>query len=120
MNPAILPELERLLPERGYFVEVGAYDGESHSLTCALADKGWSGEYFEPVPEYYERCKKRHEQNDVGVHNLAIGDGSEITLNVNGELTSSKSYVAEVFANAGWTVDEHLLEHFQFVVAHNE
>src|SRR5262245_29035772 len=39
-----------LSPHTGYFVEVGAFDGESFSNTSFLADQGWSGLYVEPVP----------------------------------------------------------------------
>jgi len=58
----------------GVFVEVGAHDGYSFSLTWGLAEAGWKGIYFEPVKELYERCVKRHEKNSVKVLNLAIGN----------------------------------------------
>jgi FkbM family methyltransferase len=60
-------------PSKGFFVEVGAYDGEFISNTSFLADIGWNGLYIEPVYEYYLKCLKRHEPNDVTVANVAIG-----------------------------------------------
>jgi FkbM family methyltransferase len=60
-------------PSKGYFVEVGAYDGDFVSNTSFLADIGWNGLYIEPVYEYYLKCLKRHESNDVTVANVAIG-----------------------------------------------
>jgi FkbM family methyltransferase len=60
-------------PSMGFFVEVGAYDGEFVSNTSFLADAGWKGLYIEPVSEYYHKCLKRHESNDVTVANVAIG-----------------------------------------------
>lgn len=60
-------------PSKGYFVEVGAYDGEFVSNTSFLADHGWNGLYIEPIYEFYEKCLKRHEDNDVIVANVAIG-----------------------------------------------
>lgn len=57
----------------GFFVEVGASDGESYSNTCGLADKGWSGIYVEPVRELAAKCGKRHEDNDVVVMEAAAG-----------------------------------------------
>lgn len=60
-------------PSKGFFVEVGAYDGEFVSNTSFLADIGWNGLYIEPVYEYYLKCLKRHEPNDVTVANVAIG-----------------------------------------------
>jgi len=60
-------------PSSGYFVEVGAYDGESFSNTSCLSDQGWNGLYVEPIYEFYLRCLKRHDKNDVIVANVAIG-----------------------------------------------
>ena len=63
----------------GTFVEVGASDGYSHSNTWGLAEAGWKGIYFEPVPSLAEECRKRHEKNDVIVVNKAIGDKQGLT-----------------------------------------
>jgi FkbM family methyltransferase len=60
-------------PSTGYFVEVGAYDGEFVSNTSCLADHGWRGLYIEPIYEHYMKCLKRHDKNDVTVANVAIG-----------------------------------------------
>lgn len=55
------------------FVEVGAFDGETNSLTVGLADEGWSGTYFEPIGESALKCAKRHKDNNVVVHPIAVG-----------------------------------------------
>jgi FkbM family methyltransferase len=60
-------------PSKGYFVEVGAYDGELFSNTACLADMGWKGLYIEPIYDHYLKCLKRHDRNDVTVANVAIG-----------------------------------------------
>jgi len=60
-------------PSKGYFVEVGAYDGELFSNTACLADIGWKGLYIEPIYDHYLKCLKRHDRNDVTVANVAIG-----------------------------------------------
>ena len=60
-------------PSEGYFVEVGAYDGELFSNTACLADIGWKGLYIEPIYDHYLKCLKRHDRNDVTVTNVAIG-----------------------------------------------
>jgi FkbM family methyltransferase len=62
----------------GQFVEVGAYDGESFSNTCGLADTGWRGLYIEPSPSSYERCRARHAKN-VGVETLNVAIGATIS-----------------------------------------
>lgn len=60
-------------PSKGFFVEVGAYDGEFVSNTSFLADHGWEGLYIEPIYEFYLKCLKRHNKNNVTVANVAIG-----------------------------------------------
>jgi hypothetical protein len=60
-------------PSKGYFVEVGAYDGEFVSNTSCLADHGWDGLYIEPIHQHYLKCLKRHDKNNVTVANVAIG-----------------------------------------------
>ena len=61
----------------GYFVEVGAYDGEYSSNTSGLADVGWFGYYIEPVPEYFQLCKARHARNkNITVSQYAVDSES--------------------------------------------
>lgn len=90
-----IPHLGRFYTETfgnkfdGTFVEIGAYDGESMSNTCFLADMGWKGFYFEPVKDYYEKCKLRHKDNNVEVFNKAIGKGKETTFYVAESCTTS-------------------------------
>jgi FkbM family methyltransferase len=60
-------------PSKGYFVEVGAYDGDFVSNTSCLADHGWGGLYIEPIEQHYLKCLRRHDKNDVTVANVAIG-----------------------------------------------
>lgn len=60
-------------PSKGFFVEVGAYDGEFVSNTSFLADHGWGGLYVEPIYEFYSKCLKRHDNNNITVANVAIG-----------------------------------------------
>ncbi len=37
----------------GYFVEIGAYDGVTHSNTLTLLKKGWKGHYVEPSEQIF-------------------------------------------------------------------
>lgn len=41
----------------GLYIEVGAFDGESLSVTYALDACGWDGLLVEAIPERYEQCK---------------------------------------------------------------
>lgn len=76
--------LQYLSKTNGYFVEVGAFDGESWSNSSGLADFGWNGIYIEPVPDYMKRCQERHKSNAVQFEQCAIGI----------ETTDSKIHVA--------------------------
>jgi FkbM family methyltransferase len=57
----------------GFFVEVGAFNGEDSSFTCHLADIGWTGHYIEPIKKYFLQCSGRHKKNKIKCHNYFIG-----------------------------------------------
>lgn len=92
---------EKFFGERtdGTFVEIGAFDGESHSNTSCLADLGWTGHYVEPVPEFYQKCRGRHQHNaNTAVYNLGIGkEEGEIEIHIGGALsTANQGYLSAV------------------------
>lgn len=86
----------------GTFVEIGAYDGETHSNTSGLADAGWHGVYVEPISEYAELCRKRHDVNDVEIIEVLVGAkmGYE-KINIAGELSSVVEDSEWMYAKAG-------------------
>lgn len=47
-----------ILPEKGFFIEVGAHDGISSSNTLAFEKMGWKGFLVEPDPFTYAQCVK--------------------------------------------------------------
>jgi len=73
--PGLAPLLADLLPtlDVGYFVEVGAYDGEKFSNTSWLADRGWRGVYVEPSTVRARMCRMRHAFNRVRTVCCAAG-----------------------------------------------
>ena len=86
----------------GRFVEVGAFDGQTHSNTCFLADLGWTGLYIEPVDEYLERCFQRHKNNKVWCLGYAVSDTFGVaTLKVAGELSTTIENPAELYKAVG-------------------
>jgi FkbM family methyltransferase len=96
-------------PSKGFFVEVGAYDGEFVSNTSFLADIGWNGLYIEPVYEYYLKCLKRHELNDVTVANVAIGlEEGEIKMYRGQTLSTLNSEQVDRYKEIDWAA------HIQF------
>jgi FkbM family methyltransferase len=95
--------------DKGVFVEVGAYDGEYVSNTSCLADLGWQGHYIEPVPEYFDKCLNRHQQNTrTKVSNLAIGACNErVQINVSGPMSTIDKETERTFKNLPWA-REHM------------
>ena len=70
--------LEHLYPTRkGFFIEVGAFDGETKSCTAPLADDGWNGLMFEPGDVPYELCRERHKNNNVRVIKKAMSNSNK-------------------------------------------
>lgn len=90
-------------PSKGYFVEVGAYDGEFASNTCFLADHGWEGLYIEPIYDHYLKCMKRHDKNNVTVANVAIGlEEGEKTIYYGDTLTTLDKDQVERYSEIDW------------------
>jgi FkbM family methyltransferase len=88
--------------ENGVFVEVGAFDGETHSNTSGLADAGWIGLYIEPVPEYADMCRERHKNNNVLVQtNMAGAEICRRPMRVAGELSTSIDNPGAMYESAG-------------------
>lgn len=92
----------------GYFVEVGAYDGESFSNTSGLADSGWNGLYIEPIKEIADICAKRHSRNKVSVANVAIGS-EEKTADIyfGHTLTTLKKEQVDIYEQIDWAKGHH-------------
>jgi FkbM family methyltransferase len=56
---------------KGFYIEVGAFNGYDYSTTYALDGMGWDGLLIEPIPESFEACKKRRPH--ARVVNAALG-----------------------------------------------
>jgi len=86
----------------GLFVEIGAFDGETHSNTSGLADAGWRGVYVEPIKEYADKCIERHKSNNVETINVAAGVKTGVaTMKIAGELSTSISNPRTMYHSAG-------------------
>lgn len=88
----------------GFFVEVGAYDGESFSNTSCLADKGWSGLLIEPVPEFAAQAAARHASNPgVRVIQKAVGrEAGEVRISIAGALSSCSPEMVAEYRGIDW------------------
>lgn len=92
----------------GIFLEIGAFDGDTVSNTCFLADLGWKGYYCEPVPEYALNCQLRHVNNNVKVLPCAVGDESKlIDISVGVMITSARMDHVELFNSMHWSKGHH-------------
>lgn len=90
----------------GTFVEIGAFDGETHSNTSFLADKGWKGIYIEPISEFAFLARLRHLFNNVKVENSAISDktGTQI-INKMSALTTLSEDNLDAYTKIDWAKD---------------
>ena len=57
---SIYSKIVDIFKKPGRFVEFGAYDGRTHSVTPRLIKRGWTGWFTEPVPEHYKKCREFH------------------------------------------------------------
>jgi len=86
----------------GVFVEIGAFDGETHSNTSGLADAGWQGVYIEPVKKYAAQCLERHMHNDVVVWCCAAAEKASVQrIEIAGELSTSIDNPRGMYKAAG-------------------
>lgn len=56
---------------QGFFIEVGAFDGHTFSVSYPFEAFGWKGLLIEPIPEQYEKARQRRPGSRV-VH-AALG-----------------------------------------------
>lgn len=60
---------------KGFFLDIGAFDGERLSNTRRLALDGWSGILVEPHPAHAEKCRKLYaDRSDVVTAEVALCD----------------------------------------------
>lgn len=64
--------------ESGFFIEVGAFDGFTLSVTYAFETLGWTGVLIEPLPHRAEECRRRRPASRV-VHAALSRRGSPPT-----------------------------------------
>ena len=93
----------------GLFCEIGAFDGQTVSNTCFLADIGWRGVYIEPIPEHYIRCLFRHCRNNVKVINASISGtfNGMINMSVGAMITTARFDHVEIFNANDWSKGHH-------------
>jgi FkbM family methyltransferase len=66
----------------GRFLEVGAFDGKTDSITAGLIEAGWEGVMVEPSAQTFVKLMKQHGNNPkiTLVHAAVTGDGGMMTF----------------------------------------
>jgi FkbM family methyltransferase len=79
------------LPQLGRFLDIGAFDGETFSNTCALLKSGWRGVMVEPGVAAFKQLLERHGR-DQRVHliHAAIGDAAFTSFWENGAYSTTE------------------------------
>lgn len=91
----------------GFYVEVGAFDGVSHSNTLGLARRGWSGIVAEPNPASAELLRQNYKQFlNVSIEEVAVGssDGELVQLQIAGTLSSTSQELISRYRKLDWAV----------------
>lgn len=82
--------IELFEDKKGFFIDVGAADGEDASNTSCLAYAGWQGMMLEPLLRSYNICKDRYANyKDIEVLNIAASNQTgQKTLYCNSALST--------------------------------
>lgn len=93
---------------QGTFIEIGAYDGYSHSNTYCLSKLGWKGVYIEPIPAFAQACSQRHSFNpNITVVNSAISSDKEyLDFFVANTLTTSSETQFKAYLEIDWAKND--------------
>lgn len=92
---------------KGFYIDIGAFDPNEHSVTRIFYDAGWSGINIEPNPAMLARFIKERPR-DVNLGIAASDRDSEIVLNVveGTGLTTLLGDIAVKHQKDGWHVEK--------------
>ena len=92
----------------GRYVEVGANDPKTHSISKAFYDRGWTGIEIEPVPAFAERFREARPNDIVVEAAITSRDVDEVTLHLipDSGLSTLREDVGAEHARSGWAVQE--------------
>lgn len=92
---------------KGFYIDIGAFDPNEHSVTRIFYDAGWSGINIEPNPAMLARFVKERPR-DVNLGIAASDRVSEIVLNVveGTGLTTLLGDIAVKHQKDGWRVEQ--------------
>ena len=96
--------------EHGFYVDIGANDPETHSVTRAFYERGWSGVNVEPVTEWHARLVAARER-DVNLQVAAAATVGTVTLHefAGTGLSTLEADVADRHGRAGRASSPHMV-----------
>ncbi|MDR8732203.1 N-acetylglucosaminyl-diphospho-decaprenol L-rhamnosyltransferase [Burkholderia pseudomultivorans] len=89
--------------EDGFYIDVGAWSPDEHSVTRAFSDLGWRGINIEPNPFYFTQLESRRPR-DINLQ-VAVGESSgsgRIHLFHDTGLSTLDDQIADHHLEAGW------------------
>lgn len=95
----------------GFYVDVGAYDPQEHSVTKAFYDRGWHGVNIEPVGALYHRLEQARPR-DINLQIAAGNTNSTIKMYevANTGLSTTVEDIASTHQRVGHQVSEVRVE----------
>jgi FkbM family methyltransferase len=97
--------------ENGFYIDVGAWSPDIHSVTRAFYEHGWRGINVEPTPEFHTQLQMRRPR-DINLR-IAVCDKPGafiIDILINSGLSTLDETIAQKHARAGWTIDKQAVE----------
>lgn len=79
----------------GTFIELGAYDGRTHSNTRLLEQMGWTGILIEGCDEFAAKCRKMRPKAEV--INAVVGNGEQEEFVIGGQYSGVTRTMPEEF-----------------------
>ena len=90
---------------QGFYVDVGAFSPDEHSVTRAFYDLGWSGINIEPNPQRIAELKaKRTRDINLGVAASSTEGTVQLHVVADTGLTTAEPSIAERHKASGWDV----------------
>jgi FkbM family methyltransferase len=94
------------LIKEGFYIDIGAWSPDDHSVTRVFSENGWRGINIEPNPHYFTQLAARRPR-DINLP-LAVGERSAVVkmhMIPESGLSTGDANVASVHASNGWKVD---------------
>src|SRR3972149_2567000 len=106
-----IPNLDKIYEgvfknKKGFFIDIGAFDGYVFSNCWGLAEEGWHGIFIEPNPELFKLCKQRYASNpNVELLECAVGQENkdDVLLYLGGTLTTTSLESLELYDQISWS-----------------